>query len=57
LEQFFSPKAQLNRRAASATSLSAVIAVGCSVTVPAIVGYTIFSYRVLSGKVAELQYA
>jgi len=37
--------------------LSAVIAVGCSVTVPAIVGYTIFSYRVLSGKVAELQYA
>jgi cytochrome bd-type quinol oxidase subunit 2 len=25
--------------------------------VPAIVGYTIFSYRVFSGKVAELQYA
>ncbi|MFM8511911.1 MAG: cytochrome d ubiquinol oxidase subunit II [Betaproteobacteria bacterium] len=43
--------------AASATSSLAVIAVGCSVTVPAIVGYTIFSYRVFSGKVAELQYA
>jgi cytochrome d ubiquinol oxidase subunit II len=43
--------------AASATSSLAVIAVGCSFTVPAIVGYTIFSYRVFSGKVRELQYA
>jgi cytochrome d ubiquinol oxidase subunit II len=43
--------------AASATSSLAVIAVGCSFTVPAIVGYTIFSYRVFSGKVQELRYA
>ncbi len=35
----------------------AVIAVGCLFTVPAIAGYTIFSYRVFSGKVRELQYA
>jgi cytochrome d ubiquinol oxidase subunit II len=44
-------------QAASATSSLAVIAVGCAVTVPAIVGYTIFSYRVFSGKVRELSYA
>ena len=43
--------------AASATSSLAVIAVGCAITVPAIVGYTIFSYRVFSGKVRELSYA
>ncbi len=43
--------------AASATSSLAVIAVGCSFTVPAIVGYTIFSYRVFAGKVRELSYA
>jgi cytochrome d ubiquinol oxidase subunit II len=44
-------------QAASATSSLAVIAIGCAVTVPAIVGYTIFSYRVFAGKVRELQYA
>jgi cytochrome d ubiquinol oxidase subunit II len=43
--------------AASATSSLAVIAVGCAFTVPAIVGYTIFSYRVFAGKVRELSYA
>ena len=43
--------------AASATSSLAVIAVGCSFTVPAILGYTIFSYRVFAGKVQELRYA
>ena len=43
--------------AASATNSLAVIAIGCAVTVPAIVGYTIFSYRVFAGKVRELRYA
>jgi cytochrome d ubiquinol oxidase subunit II len=43
--------------AASATSSLAVIAVGRSFTVPAIVAYTIFSYRVFAGKVRELSYA
>jgi cytochrome d ubiquinol oxidase subunit II len=44
-------------QAASATSSLAVIAVGCAITVPAIVGYTVFSYRVFGGKVKELSYA
>jgi cytochrome d ubiquinol oxidase subunit II len=44
-------------QAASATESLAVIAVGCAVTVPAIVGYTIFSYRVFWGKAQELNYA
>jgi cytochrome d ubiquinol oxidase subunit II len=43
--------------AASATSSLWVIAIGCIVTVPAIVGYTIFSYRVFGGKVRPLNYA
>ena len=43
--------------AASATSSLAVIAIGCAITVPTIVGYTIFSYRVFAGKVTELRYA
>ena len=43
--------------AASATNSLAVIAIGCAVTVPAIVGYTVFSYRVFAGKVSELRYA
>jgi len=43
--------------AASATGSLAVIAIGCAVTVPAIVGYTVFSYRVFAGKVSELRYA
>ncbi len=44
-------------QAASATESLAVIAVGCAVTVPAIVGYTIFSYRVFWGKAKSLSYA
>ena len=44
-------------QAASATESLAVIAIGCAITVPAIVGYTIFSYRVFRGKARELSYA
>jgi len=44
-------------QAASATSSLAVIAIGCAVTVPTIIGYTIYSYRVFGGKVRELRYA
>jgi cytochrome d ubiquinol oxidase subunit II len=44
-------------QAASATESLAVIAIGCAITVPAIVGYTIFSYRVFWGKARELSYA
>jgi cytochrome bd ubiquinol oxidase subunit II len=43
--------------AASATSSLVVIAIGCAITVPTIIGYTIFSYRVFGGKVTELRYA
>ena len=44
-------------QAASATESLAVILVGCAVTVPAIIGYTIFSYRVFWGKARALSYA
>jgi cytochrome d ubiquinol oxidase subunit II len=44
-------------QAASATESLAVIAVGCAVTVPAIMGYTVFSYRVFWGKARNLNYA
>ncbi|MDE2081433.1 MAG: cytochrome d ubiquinol oxidase subunit II [Burkholderiales bacterium] len=44
-------------QAASATESLAVIAIGCAVTVPAILGYTVFSYRVFRGKASELKYA
>jgi cytochrome d ubiquinol oxidase subunit II len=44
-------------QAASATESLAVIAVGCAVTVPAIAGYTVFSYRVFRGKAKALTYA
>jgi cytochrome d ubiquinol oxidase subunit II len=44
-------------QAASATESLAVIAVGCAITVPAIVGYTIFAYRVFWGKAQGLNYA
>jgi cytochrome d ubiquinol oxidase subunit II len=44
-------------QAASATESLAVIAIGCAITVPAIVGYTVFSYRVFHGKARELSYA
>jgi cytochrome d ubiquinol oxidase subunit II len=44
-------------QAASATNSLVVIAIGCAITVPAIAGYTVFSYRVFAGKVSELRYA
>lgn len=44
-------------QAASATSSLVVIAIGCAFTVPAIVSYTIFSYRVFRGKAQALAYA
>jgi cytochrome d ubiquinol oxidase subunit II len=44
-------------QAASATESLAVIAVGCAFTVPAIAGYTVFSYRVFRGKATALSYA
>ncbi|MFY9511645.1 MAG: cytochrome d ubiquinol oxidase subunit II [Rubrivivax sp.] len=44
-------------QAASATEALAVIAIGCAVTVPVIVGYTVFAYRVFWGKTGELRYA
>jgi cytochrome bd ubiquinol oxidase subunit II len=44
-------------QAASAPESLAVILIGCAITVPAIVGYTIFSYRVFWGKSGELSYA
>jgi cytochrome d ubiquinol oxidase subunit II len=44
-------------QAASATESLAVIAVGCAITVPAIAGYTVFSYRVFRGKATALRYA
>ena len=44
-------------QAASATEALAVIAVGCAITVPAIAGYTVFSYRVFRGKATPLSYA
>ena len=43
--------------AASATESLVVIAIGCAITVPTIVGYTIWSYRVFGGKVKALRYA
>lgn len=43
--------------AASATGSLAIIAVGCAITVPTILGYTIWSYRVFRGKARVLQYA
>jgi cytochrome d ubiquinol oxidase subunit II len=43
-------------QAASATESLAVIAVGCALAVPAIVGYTVFAYRVFRGKATELTY-
>lgn len=44
-------------QAASATESLAVIGIGCAITVPAIAGYTVFSYRVFRGKAGELTYA
>jgi cytochrome d ubiquinol oxidase subunit II len=44
-------------QAASATEALAVIAIGCAITVPTILGYTVFSYRVFWGKATALRYA
>ena len=44
-------------QAASAPEALSVILVGCAITVPTIVGYTVFSYRVFWGKTTELKYA
>lgn len=43
-------------QAASAPKSLAFILVGCAITVPAIAGYTVFSYRVFSGKAKALSY-
>jgi len=43
--------------AASATESLTVILIGCAITVPTIVGYTIYSYRVFWGKAEALSYA
>ncbi len=43
--------------AASSTPALQVILVGACISVPAIVGYTVFSYRVFRGKTGELRYA
>ena len=44
-------------QAASATESLAVIGIGCAITVPAIAGYTVYSYRVFWGKARALAYA
>ena len=43
-------------QAASAPKSLAFILVGCAISVPAIVGYTVFAYRVFSGKARALRY-
>jgi cytochrome d ubiquinol oxidase subunit II len=44
-------------QAASSTEALQVIAVGVFISVPAIAGYTVFSYRVFRGKTSSLEYA
>ena len=44
-------------QAASSTDALKFIAVGVAISVPAIIGYTVFSYRVFRGKTGELRYA
>ena len=44
-------------QAASSPAALKVILIGVSISVPAIAGYTVFSYRVFSGKAGELRYA
>jgi cytochrome d ubiquinol oxidase subunit II len=44
-------------QAASAPESLAVILIACAWTVPAILGYTIYSYRVFRGKAKALRYA
>ena len=42
--------------AASATSSLLILLVGLLITLPAIIGYTIFAYRIFWGKATELTY-
>ncbi len=44
-------------QAASSPAALKVILIGVCISVPAIAGYTIFSYRVFRGKATELRYA
>jgi cytochrome d ubiquinol oxidase subunit II len=44
-------------QAASSPQALKVILVGTCISVPAIAGYTVFSYRVFRGKTGELKYA
>ncbi len=44
-------------QAASSPAALKVILIGVVITLPAIVGYTVFSYRVFRGKASELNYA
>ena len=44
-------------QAASSPAALKVILIGVSISVPAIAGYTVFSYRVFRGKSGELRYA
>ncbi len=44
-------------QAASSPAALKVILIGVCISVPAIAGYTIFSYRVFGGKTTELRYA
>jgi len=44
-------------QAASSPAALKVILIGVSISVPAIAGYTVFSYRVFRGKAGELRYA
>lgn len=44
-------------QAASSSAALKVILIGVAIAVPAIAGYTVFAYRVFSGKASELHYA
>ena len=44
-------------QAASSPAALKVILIGVCISVPAIIGYTVFSYRVFRGKAGELTYA
>ncbi|VTU13123.1 Cytochrome d ubiquinol oxidase subunit 2 [Variovorax sp. SRS16] len=44
-------------QAASSPEALKVIGIGACISVPAIAGYTVFSYRVFRGKIGELKYA
>ena len=44
-------------QAASSPEALKVLLIGTCISVPAIAGYTVFSYRVFRGKTGELKYA